>query len=109
MEEKVTMSGQTAPEKTKESKQLSYDELKNAAIQLSQQYQEALRQNEELRREINSINGIEARLHYLFEVLKSGIYFDNDYTEEVANEIKDILTIRKEEPKEDLNPENTEE
>lgn len=104
MEEKeVITSGQENPEAKQEQKRLSYDELRNIAAQLDQQCQMLSRQNSELRDRLAQTNGIEARLHYMFKILENKFAFDEDYIIEVADEIKDIMTIKNDAP------ENTEE
>ena len=105
MEEKVVTSGQENPGTEEEKNQQKFDinkvpreELVNALSQLNQQCKGLARQNEELKMRLQQVDGIETRLHYLFKILENKFAFEEDYIIEVADEIKDIMTI-KEEPK----------
>ena len=77
-------------------KELSYDELKNVAGQLSQQ-------NQQLNMMLQQANmtNIFKRLDYLFKVLENKDCFDSDFVITCADEIKDIITGPVEETKEE--------
>lgn len=44
------------------------------------------------------MGGAETRLHFLFKILENKSVFDTDYIIEVADEVKDIMAIKNEEP-----------
>jgi hypothetical protein len=54
------------------------------------------------------LNNVEVRLHYLFEVLDKGSYFDNDFIDTCVNEVKEIMTIKEETEEEIKEEENKE-
>jgi len=88
MEEKARTDGQQAQE-NEEKKALTYEELMNVAMQLQQQ-------NQQLQQQIRQTNGVEKRLFYLFEIVKYADKF-GDFAIECVDEIKDIMTLPKEE------------
>lgn len=100
MEEKeVAMSGQETQNENvnnEGTKKVSYDELVNIANQLNQQCQALARQKQELIERLEQLNGVEARLHYLFKILENRFAFDDEYVVDVADEIKEIMTIKDE-------------
>lgn len=102
MEEKqnktVNMAGKEV--KKEEAKKISYEDLQKAAGQLYQQNQQLLAKCKQYEEQMQRVNNVEVRLHYLFEVLDKGSYFDNDFIDVCVNEIKEIMTI-KEEPEEE--------
>jgi hypothetical protein len=98
----VNMAGKEV--KKEETKKISYEDLQKAAGQLYQQNQQLISKCKQYEEQMQMLNNVERRLHYLFEVLDKGSYFDNDFIDVCVNEIKEIMTI-KEEPEE----ENTEE
>lgn len=101
MEEKeVTMSGQD-PKTTDEKKEMTFDELKNIATQLAQQNRALQARVNELMEQLDQVGGIQARLHYLFKILENRSAFgDPDYIITVCEEIKNIMTIKEEQPTE---------
>ena len=107
MEEKDAKTVQmNSKEKNEETpKQMSYEELRRAAGQLAQQNKALMNQieqdREQYREQIQRLNNVEIRLHYLFEVLDKGNYFNNDFIDKVVDEIVDIMTIKEEETKEE--------
>jgi hypothetical protein len=102
MEEKqnktVNMAGKEV--KKEETKKISYEDLQKAAGQLYQQNQQLIAKCKQYEEQMQRLNNVEVRLHYLFEVLDKGSYFDNDFIDTCVNEIKEIMTI-KEEPEEE--------
>ena len=42
------------------------------------------------------MGGAQTRLHFLFKILENKFAFDSDYIIEIADEIKDIMTIKTE-------------
>jgi hypothetical protein len=97
----VNMTGKEV--KKEEPKKISYEDLQKAAGQLYQQNQQLIAKCKQYEEQMQRLNNVEVRLHYLFEVLDKGSYFDNDFIDVCVNEVKEIMTI-KEEPEE----ENTE-
>ena len=94
----VNMAGKEV--KKEETKKISYEDLQKAAGQLYQQNQQLIAKCKQYEEQMQRLNNVEVRLHYLFEVLDKGSYFDNDFIDVCVNEIKEIMTI-KEEPEEE--------
>ena len=94
----VSMTGKEV--KKEENKKISYEDLQKAAGQLYQQNQQLIAKCKQYEERMQRFNNIEVRLHYLFEVLDKGSYFDNDFIDACVNEVKEIMTI-KEEPEEE--------
>jgi hypothetical protein len=94
----VNMAGKEV--KKEENKKISYEDLQKAAGQLYQQNQQLIAKCKQYEEQMQRLNNVEVRLHYLFEVLDKGSYFDDDFIEVCVNEIKEIMTI-KEEPEEE--------
>lgn len=90
--------------KVNESKQLSYEELKNIAGQLQQQ-------NMQLRQALQRANyeNLFKRLDYLFKVLDNAHMFDIDFVEECTTEIQESIRIPENEKSQDGTSENKEE
>ena len=103
MEEKqsktVNMTGKEV--KKEETKKISYEDLQKAAGQLYQQNQQLIAKCKQYEEQMQRLNNVEVRLHYLFEVLDKGSYFDNDFIDVCVNEIKEIMTIREESEEKD--------
>ena len=94
----VNMTGKEV--KKEETKKISYEDLQKAAGQLYQQNQQLIAKCKQYEEQMQRLNNVEVRLHYLFEVLDKGSYFDDDFIEVCVNEVKEIMTI-KEEPEEE--------
>lgn len=88
-----TVTMDTAPKNSEEPKKVPYETLQNAAIQLKRQNDSLMELIEKYKQELQRINNVETRLHFLFEVLNKGSYFDNDFIDKCVDEIKEILTI----------------
>ena len=97
----VNMTGKEV--KKEEAKKISYEDLQKAAGQLYQQNQQLIAKCKQYEEQMQRLNNVEVRLHYLFEVLDKGSYFDNDFIDTCVNEVKEIMTIKEEteEEKED--------
>ena len=102
-EEKVTTSGKVQETNENKDTKMSYDDLMNAARQLAQQNESLRNKINELIGELDQMGGAQARLHYLFKILENKFAFDPDYIIEVADEIKGLMTIKKEEPEKQEN------
>lgn len=98
----VNMTGKEV--KKEETKKISYEDLQKAAGQLYQQNQQLIARCKQYEEQMQRLNNVEVRLHYLFEVLDKGSYFDNDFIDICVNEVKEIMTI-KEEPEEEIKEE----
>lgn len=72
----------------KKQEKLSYEDLNNAAIQLSKENQYLKAQLKNAAETFNAIN----RLDYLFKVLEQGSYFDKLFIGKCTDEIKKIMT-----------------
>lgn len=94
----VKMTGEEV--KKEETKKISYEDLQKAAGQLYQQNQQLIAKCKQYEEQMQRLNNVEVRLHYLFEVLDKGSYFDSDFIDTCVNEVKEIMTI-KEEPEEE--------
>lgn len=94
----VNMTGKEV--KKEETKKISYEDLQKAAGQLYQQNQQLIAKCKQYEEQMQRLSNVELRLHYLFEVLDKGSYFNNDFIDICVNEIKEIMTI-KEEPEEE--------
>ena len=68
--------------------ELSYEDLKTAAIQLSKENQYLKAQLQGATETLRTIN----RLDYLFKVLEQGSYFDKLYIDKCVEEIKKVMT-----------------
>ena len=88
----VNMTGKEV--KKEETKKISYEDLQKAAGQLYQQNQQLIAKCKNYEEQIQRMNNVEVRLHYLFEVLDKGSYFDNDFIDVCVNEVKEIMTIK---------------
>lgn len=71
-----------------QSKQLSYEDLKNIAGQLQQQ-------NMQMRKALSELNyeNMFKRLDYLFEVIKVPHMFSDEFVGKCTEEIQNMLTI----------------
>lgn len=98
----VNMTGKEG--KKEETKKISYEDLQKAAGQLYQQNQQLIARCKQYEEQMQRLNNVEVRLHYLFEVLDKGSYFDNEFIDICVNEVKEIMTI-KEEPEEEIKEE----
>lgn len=90
----VNMTGKEV--KKEETKKISYEDLQKAAGQLYQQNQQLIARCKQYEEQVQRFNNVEVRLHYLFEVLDKGSYFDNDFIDTCVNEVKEIMTIKEE-------------
>ena len=84
---------------TQESPKLTYEQLNNAAMQLSQQ-------NMQLRKQLEEMNyfNLFRRLDYLFKVVEFSTNFSADFVTACTTEIQALLTTAEEMPED-----NTEE
>lgn len=89
-EQKKKVVERNAPEQ-EAPKRLTYEQLNEACMQLSQQNQNLWAQVQQLQANLMS-----KRLDFLFKVLKYQNSFNSDFVIECAEEIKDALEIKEE-------------
>ena len=75
-----------------ENRKLSYEELNDMAMQLSQQNQQLYAQLQRV-----NMNNMFRRLDYLFEVVKNGAMFSPEFLDNCIQEIEETMTITEEE------------
>lgn len=87
-------------EKTKElannqPKKLTYEQLSEAANQLSQQNKDLVERYKELYKEYerNNYANLHQRMAYLFEIVKNPTVFNPELIKKCVKEITDIITI----------------
>ena len=93
-----------AAEGTHNQEKLTYEQLNNACMQLSQQNQYYRQQWEQANKVLNTVS----RLDYLFRVVevskKEGFYnFDGEFVNKCISEIQEIMTIPEEKETEETN------
>lgn len=86
----------------KSNKKLSYEQLENAARQLSAQFDTVVKENQQLRSVTQKIqlDNLFTELNFRFKVLEFRDAFDEDFVDKIVNEIKSIMTIKEEEEEE---------
>lgn len=86
----------------KSNKKLSYEQLENAARQLSAQFDAVVKENQQLRSVTQKLqlDNLFTELNFRFKVLEFRDVFDEDFVDKVVNEIKSIMTIKEEEEEE---------
>lgn len=77
-----------------ESKKLSYEELENAARQLSVQLDALLKENRQLKVAAGQLqmNNLYTELNFRFKVIELQDSFDPEFVESCVNEIQKIMT-----------------
>lgn len=90
-------------EEKKKQEKLSYEELENAAQQLSVQAEALYKENMELRKALEQANMANAytQLEFRFKVLQYAEHFSFDFVDSTVKAIEEIMSERKEEPKEE--------
>lgn len=79
-------------------KDLSREQLENYVFQLSEQAKQLYNQNQKM-----NFENLFKRLDYLFMVLTNSKFFDSDFVDKCASEIKSVLDVKKEENNGDKN------
>lgn len=82
-------------EQNVKQKKLSYEELKNAAMQLQQRCMM-------LEGKLQGIEIASVRLNYLFKIIKFKESFSGDFVSKCISEIENILTVDNENPPTDI-------
>lgn len=89
--------------KNNESKKLTYEQLNQAAQQISQQAEALYKENQQLRETLNRIsiqNGY-TELGFKFKVVENSTMFPKEFVERTIAEIVDTMTVTNEEPNEE--------
>lgn len=85
-----------------QEKKLSYEELENAAKQISVQADALYKENIQLKQAIQQANlsNMYTELNFKFKVLEHSTMFNNEFIDSIVKEIEDIMTPKKEEEEE---------
>lgn len=114
MEEKKTKSKkETIKKEDNKVKKLSYEELENAARQLSVQLDALIKENNKLRAAANQLqlNNLYTELNFRFKVIELQDSFDPEFVDNCVREIERIMTASKDDDEgntEDNTEDNTE-
>lgn len=90
--------------KSNESKKLTYEQLNQAAQQISQQAEALYKENQQLKETLGRIsiqNGY-TELGFKFKVVEFSTMFPKDFVERTVTEIVDTMTVTNEEQEETL-------
>ena len=104
MEEKKTkVKKETTKVENESVKKLSYEELENAARQLSVQIDALVKENNKLRMATNQLqlNNLYTELNFRFKVIELQDSFDPEFVENCVREIEKTMTITNEEESND--------
>ena len=99
--------------KNQKTKKLSYEELNQAASEMSMQLQRLSQQmgleRQKHQRELESCNmfNMFKRLEFLFKVVENASMFPADFVEGVTKEVVDLLSISKEQENKEEKPDDT--
>jgi hypothetical protein len=82
--------------------QLSYEDLKNAAQQMSAQLDAVVRENSQLREALKQaqMGNMFAQLEFQFKVISNAEMFPADFVEQCISSIVEVMSPAKEEEKE---------
>lgn len=108
MEETKEKKVKESPRKKEAVKKLSYDELENAARQISAQLDAVVKENRKLKTVVDQLqlSNLYTELGFRFKVLEQQDSFNPEFVEECIGQIETIMSSKKEE---DSEVENTEE
>ena len=99
--------------KNQETKKLSYEELNQAASEMSMQLQRLSQQmgleRQKHQRELESCNmfNMFKRLDFLFKVVENAPMFPAEFVESVTNEVVTLLSLPKEQENKEEKPDGT--
>lgn len=98
MEEKNNLKLEIKENKA-QPKKFSYEELEGIATQLSEQLNAAVRENQQLRKQVQGLTmtNVYTELNFKFEVVKNAHMFSPEFADRIVQEIEDIMTPEKEE------------
>ena len=85
--------------KDERPEKLSYEQLENAAHQLSEQTKQLY-----MKLQAANMSNMFKRLDYLFKVVENGHMFKQDFLEKCIAEIEEIMTVPEETDKEEETP-----
>ena len=86
--------------KNNESKKLTYEQLNQAAQQISQQAEALFKENQQLRETLNRIsiqNGY-TELGFKFKVVENSTMFPKEFVKRTITDIVNTMTVTNEEP-----------
>ena len=89
--------------KNNESKKLTYEQLNQAAQQISQQAEVLYKENQQLKEALNRIsiqNGY-TELGFKFKVVENSTMFPEEFVKRTITDIVNTMTVTEEEPKEE--------
>lgn len=89
--------------KNNESKKLTYEQLNQAAQQISQQAEALFKENQQLKEALNRIsiqNGY-TELGFKFKVVENSTMFPKEFVERTITDIVNTMTVTDEEPNEE--------
>lgn len=89
--------------KNNESKKLTYEQLNQAAQQISQQAEALYKENQQLKEALNRIsiqNGY-TELGFKFKVVENSTIFPKEFVERTITDIVNTMTVTDEEPNEE--------
>lgn len=89
--------------KNNESKKLTYEQLNQAAQQISQQAEALYKENQQLKEALNRIsiqNGY-TELSFKFKVVENSTMFPKEFVERTITDIVNTMTVTDEEPNEE--------
>lgn len=83
---------------TVKNKKLSYEELENAAKQISQQAEALFRENQQLKKAVQNLSNQAGytELSFKFKVLKYQDRFKPEFVETIIKEIEDTMSSKEE-------------
>lgn len=83
---------------TVKNKKLSYEELENAAKQISQQAEALFRENQQLKKAVQNLSNQAGytELDFKFKVLKYQDRFKPEFVKTIINEIEDTMSSKEE-------------
>lgn len=90
-------------EKKEQNEKLTYEQLENAARQLSAQFDSVVRENQQLKTLVQKLqlDNMFTELNFRFKVLDHAELFNDEFVDRILGEIEDIMTIKEEEAKDE--------
>lgn len=90
-------------EKKEQNKKLSYEQLEVAARQLSGQFDNVVKENQQLKTVVQKmqLDNLFAELNFRFKVLEHKDSFNEEFVARIIKEIELIMTVKEEAEKEE--------
>lgn len=81
--------------KNNESRKLTYEQLNQAAQQISQQAEALFKENQQLKQTLNKINiqNSYAELGFRFKVIEFSNMFPKEFVDKIIKEIEETMTV----------------